>query len=90
LPTGIFDLPVPPGAEVIDLVQNTQYKVDSSGKPVGAIKVPAAFPPLPAGKRPQETTEEPASYVRWILPASAVVLLIAGGLWVSRRLLSSS
>ena len=86
LPPDIFELPIPPGAHVLDYIEDKEYKLDAQGKQVGPTRVPAKGPPPQATqKRATATTDEPKPLSRWIAPASLAILGVAGVLWFVRR-----
>jgi len=95
LPENIFQLRYPNGIYMTDSVTNTTYQIDADGRPTSGSAPLGTIPPPPAGKMeptiaPTETTEEPASPTRWVLPISLAVLLAGIGLYVYRRLRSRS
>jgi hypothetical protein len=89
LPRDVFHLPFPPGIVVIDVVQGKSYTMGADGKPTGPIKDLPQQPPSPPAAAEVEplgaTLEEPKSWTRWVLPASAAVLVLAAGLWAKRK-----
>ena len=104
LPTGIFELPIPPNSKVLDAIQDREYTVDGSGKETGISRPLAKGMPAPAGKSGQApgsaasppvvaltaTTKEPEPVTRWVLYGLLLVLAIAGGIWYVRRLRASA
>jgi hypothetical protein len=90
LPPRIFELVIPPGAQVLDSIQDKEYRLDANNKQVGAARALVKFPPLPAGTtRPTETTVEPKPWTHWIVPFSLGILGVGACLWLIRRWRSS-
>jgi hypothetical protein len=84
LPAGVFTFRFPSGTLVQDLIAREAYTVGNDGNPVGTRRaLPNVSPPptIATGFR-TETQEEPGSWTTWILPLSAVILGVAGGLWL--------
>lgn len=81
LPPNIFEFAIPPGATVLDKIQDKEYSVDAKGNPVGPGRPLAKVAPLPLGAVAAATTHEPQPLTHWILPASVVALLVTGGFW---------
>jgi hypothetical protein len=91
LPPEIFEISVPPGARVIDSIQDQEYTLDARGNKIGDGRALAKFAPLPAGNvQGEATAEEPKSMVRWLIPASLTVIGAAGALWLFRQWRSSA
>jgi len=96
-PPGIFALKFPRGAPLFNQTRNQTYKTDEDGKPLGdtmTLPESALLPTSPVDKGPipalTETKEEPRSWTRFILPASAGVLVLAAIAWVIRRRLRAA
>jgi len=86
LPVNAFELAIPPGAKVVDTIQDKEYVVGTDGKAAGTSRPLQKFPPMAPGERPlAETSEESRPLTRWIVPASLIVVGIAGGLWLVGR-----
>lgn len=103
LPPNIFELPIPPGATVIDEIQDREYQVDALGKAIGPERSLPKYPPLPAGSGPPpknlqdpggaaqvETITEPKPVTRWIVFAFLFVLVVTGSIWYVGRLRASA
>jgi hypothetical protein len=86
LPADIFRLDIPGGAEVTDMIQNEEYKVDSAGQPLDGKASIAAYAPLsPATAETTDTVEEPQPLTRWIVPVALGALLVASAIWLVRK-----
>jgi hypothetical protein len=87
LPASVFRLPFPPGILVLDGVQGKKYTTDGQGKPVPAsVEELPAGTALPAGViRRSETTYEAVGWSGWVLPASCLLVVVAGASLVWRR-----
>jgi hypothetical protein len=84
LPTGILDLPLPPGTPVQDAVRGTEYVAGPDWKPAGperpwSQKLLAAPAPAQTGGFTGPSQTEPRSWTRALLVASVVALVAAGG-----------
>jgi hypothetical protein len=82
--------PVPAGTVLHDKIEGTRYPIDANWKPIGpktsSPLIP--IPNLPSGLAIDyhaQTEEEPKPLTRWLLPASIVVLAMAGACWIYRR-----
>jgi hypothetical protein len=95
-PPDIFTLKFPRGTALYDEIHNTSYSTDENGRPLGKVMtIPdsALMPLNPTDDSPQprtETKEEPRSWTRFILPASAGVLVLAAVAWLVRRKLRAA
>lgn len=90
-PPGTFALKFPRGTRLLNQVRNLTYETDADGNPIGKVETPPQIALLPTnlpdtGAPPRtETTEEPRSPVRYVLPAALAVLAAAGVAWAIRR-----
>ena len=100
LPATAFDFRFPPNLLVGDGVNNRMMKTDAQGQPtiqakarsgellrLGLGEIVPQTPKEPPGGG-TVTQEEPRSWNRWILPASFLLLGLAGVIWTTRRILS--
>jgi hypothetical protein len=86
IPDDTFHIPLPDGTVVEDLIQGKKYTVDGKGNPVGPMKDLAEMKTPSRHVTPRsQTLEEPKSITEWILPVSAVVLVVGLGLGAYRR-----
>ncbi len=87
IPADIFSLRLPAGTDVTDTVLGKRYTVDANGNPVGPMQdlIRMASAPPPGVAPRTETREEPRPLTRWILPASVLLLVVAGLIWSVRK-----
>lgn len=86
----MFEIPIPPGAHVVDAVNGSSYRTDATGTP-GPPSALSRFPSLPAAMAvANETREEPQPATRWILPISIAIIALAAALWFIRRRFESA
>lgn len=89
LPAGVLDLPLPAGTTVTDDVRKTKYVAGPDWRPTGsekpwsrtAVVAPAAL----AGAPTRQSTEEPRSWMWWLMAASGAVLALGGAATLVRR-----
>lgn len=86
LPADAFDWFFPDGVTLNDLIEGKQFKADRAGNPIGASKTIPQITAVPvSSKQVTETREEPKPITRWLVPASAGILVLAGTLWLFRK-----
>jgi len=95
VPESSLALPtIPRGTHLRDQIENKEGLVDSDWQPIGVMKPLAPRPVPPSNRAPlaapvegTPSTSEPTSYALWIVRASALLLLLATGIAVGRRIL---
>jgi hypothetical protein len=91
IPKDVFRLPtVPAGTILQDYVEGKQYPIDEDWRPAGPAKpLTRMVVANPSDKDDagytSPSTEEPASWTRWLLPGSLAILGLAGGFSLYRR-----
>jgi hypothetical protein len=87
----VFRLPaIPAGTRLVDRVEDKVYPVDENWRAIGEAKpyrqgyVAVSKDEIRAGYQAQ-STEEPRSFTRWLIPGSLVILALAGACWFYRR-----
>lgn len=91
IPDSQFLLPaIPRGTVLHDRIKGTAYPVDESWRPIGPEKAERTTTVIPSraergAEYRSQSSEEPTSLIRWLIPASLAILALAGSYGLYRR-----